>query len=108
MPAGFPGRQMPNGLMPTLTHGFRLFVSSYIRSMNVLTADRRQSSGSARARFLICGPGVIVGEWDDFARRVFFLVRIEIIVDVNALDVVAANHVEDHFQRYPERPCAWG
>ena len=44
MPAGFPGRQIPNGLMPTLTHGFSAFVSLYIRSMNVLTAARRQSS----------------------------------------------------------------
>ena len=43
IPGGDPGFQIPNGLMPTFTHGFAFLVSSYIRFTNVLTASRRQS-----------------------------------------------------------------
>ena len=44
IPAGWPGFQMPNGLMPTFTHGLAACVSAYNRFTKVLTASRRQSS----------------------------------------------------------------
>src|SRR5262249_11674652 len=39
-------------------------------------------------------PGAVVGEGDRLAVLAFFLIGVEIVVDVDAIDVVAADHVE--------------
>ena len=43
---GFAGRQMPNGLMPTLADGRILFTAVYISETNAFTFDRRQAARS--------------------------------------------------------------
>ena len=44
IPAGTPGFQMPNGLMPTFTQLFSAFTLEYKRWTKRFTLSRRQSS----------------------------------------------------------------
>ena len=48
------------------------------------------------AFFLVSIPGIIIGEVNRIAGAVAFLIWIKIIVEVNAVDVVAADHIQNH------------
>jgi hypothetical protein len=100
---------MPNGLMPTSTHGLRAFVSRYSERTSTSTLPRRQSPRSSHpAARPVAAPGRAVGERDLLGRhdaaallapadvrdaRARLAIRIEVVVEMHAVDVVAFDHV---------------
>jgi len=57
--AGTPGRQIPNGLMPTRTLDLAVFTARYIERTKSLMFSRRQSPGSVAFAAVAVPTGIV-------------------------------------------------
>ena len=88
---------MPKGLMPTLTHGFRFFTEEYIEATKAV--DVGAPPVAAALALAVLPVGGRVGELGHRARLRVLRVGVEVVVDMDAVHVVARDDVVDHPQR---------